>query len=212
MGYEGWTDGIHDILPQFADPSPGIPLVVTEAGISTDTGARRAENVVRVLEAIARARDEGVDIRGYYHWSLTDNFEWAEGFLPHFGLFRVDYTTYARTGEMVQPGQPLYKIADLQAVEVRAYVTEPQLSSVKIGQQAQVTMDAGRGRDVVTGTVSWVSSEAEFTPTPIQTRDERADLVYALKIRVANQNGALKIGMPVDVRFVPQGAPGAAGS
>jgi beta-glucosidase/6-phospho-beta-glucosidase/beta-galactosidase len=96
MGYEGWTDGIHDILHQFADRYPGLPLVVTEAGISTDTGRRRAENVVRVLESVARARDEGVDVRGYYHWSLTDNFEWAEGFGPHFGLYSVDYSTYAR--------------------------------------------------------------------------------------------------------------------
>jgi HlyD family secretion protein len=115
-------------------------------------------------------------------------------------------TTYARAGEMVQPGQPLYKIADLGTVEVRAYVTEPQLSGVKLGQQAQVTFDAGGRREVVGGTVSWVSHEAQFTPTPIQTRDERADLVYALKIRVVNANGALKIGMPVDVRFVPPGA------
>ena len=115
-------------------------------------------------------------------------------------------TTYARAGEMVQPGQPLYKIADLGTVDVRAYVTEPQLSAVKIGQPAQVTFDAGGRREVVAGTVSWVSNEAQFTPTPIQTRDERADLVYALKIRVVNPNGALKIGMPVDVRFVPPGA------
>lgn len=117
-------------------------------------------------------------------------------------------TTYARAGEMVQPGQPLYKIADLGTVDVRAYVTEPQLSAVKIGQTAEVTIDAGGRREVLTGTISWVSTEAEFTPTPIQTRDERADLVYALKIRVANPQGALKIGMPVDVRFVASGAPG----
>jgi HlyD family secretion protein len=116
-------------------------------------------------------------------------------------------TTYARAGEVVQPGQPLYKIADLATVDVRAYVTEPQLSAVKIGQQAQVTFDAGGRREVVAGTISWVSNEAEFTPTPIQTRDERADLVYALKIRVPNPNGSLKIGMPVDVRFAPPGAP-----
>jgi HlyD family secretion protein len=103
---------------------------------------------------------------------------------------------------MVQPGQPLYKIADLDAVDVRAYVTEPQLASVKIGQQARVTSDAGESRQTLTGTVSWVSSQAEFTPTPIQTRDERADLVYAVKIRVPNKDGALKIGMPVDVDFV----------
>jgi HlyD family secretion protein len=115
-------------------------------------------------------------------------------------------TTYARAGEMVQPGQPLYKIADLETVEVRAYVTEPQLSNVKIGHQAQVTIDVSGRREVLTGTISWVSTAAEFTPTPIQTRDERADLVYAIKIRVSNPNGALKIGMPVDVRFVPPGS------
>lgn len=97
MGYEGWTDGIHDVLVAFGQRYPTLPLVVSEAGIATDTGARRAENIVRVLEATMRARDEGVDVRGYYHWSLTDNFEWAMGFKPHFGLFSVDYGTYART-------------------------------------------------------------------------------------------------------------------
>ncbi|HZJ64763.1 MAG TPA: family 1 glycosylhydrolase [Kofleriaceae bacterium] len=97
MGYESWPDGIHDILVAFHARYPELPLVVTEAGIATDLGRRRAENIVRVLEAIARARDEGVDVRGYYHWSLTDNFEWSEGFGPHFGLYSVDYTTYART-------------------------------------------------------------------------------------------------------------------
>jgi HlyD family secretion protein len=112
--------------------------------------------------------------------------------------------TYAKPGEVVQPGQPLYKIADVGNVDVRAYVTEPQLASVKIGKQARVNVDAGdKQRQTLTGTVSWVSTQAEFTPTPIQTRDERADLVYAVKIRVPNQNGVLKIGMPADVEFVP---------
>ena len=97
MGYEGWTDGIGDVLAELAARYPGLPLVVTEAGIATDAGRRRAENIVRNLEAIARVRDAGADVRGYYHWSLTDNFEWAEGFGPHFGLYSVDYTTYART-------------------------------------------------------------------------------------------------------------------
>jgi HlyD family secretion protein len=65
-----------------------------------------------------------------------------------------------------------------------------------------VSIDAGAGqRRSVNGVVSWISSQAEFTPTPIQTREERADLVYAVKIRVANDNGMLKIGMPADVRF-----------
>ncbi len=98
MGYEFWSDGIRTVLVDFSKRYPGLPLVVSESGIATDVGARRAEAVVRVLEAIARARDEdNVDVRGYYHWSLTDNFEWAEGFGPHFGLYRVDYSTYERT-------------------------------------------------------------------------------------------------------------------
>lgn len=115
--------------------------------------------------------------------------------------------TYARQGEVVQPGQPLYKVANLDAVDVRAYITEPQLAAVRIGQRAQVTIDTGGGRrQALPGTISWIAADAEFTPTPIQTRDERADLVYAVKIRVDNRNGALKIGMPVDVTFVPQAA------
>jgi len=117
-------------------------------------------------------------------------------------------TTYAKAGEVVQAGQPLYRVADLKTMEVRAYVTEPQLSSIRLGQDARVSIDAGGGRrQTVNGAISWISSRAEFTPTPIQTRDERAGMVYALKIRVANDNGALKIGMPVDVQFVaPQAA------
>jgi HlyD family secretion protein len=107
--------------------------------------------------------------------------------------------TYVEAGEFVQPGQPLYKIADLSSVEVRAYVTEPQLSSLKVGGQAQINVDAGDDRQSLPGIVTWIASSAEFTPTPIQTRDERADLVYAVKIRVPNEKGLLKIGMPVDV-------------
>jgi HlyD family secretion protein len=110
-------------------------------------------------------------------------------------------TTYVEAGEFVQPGMPLYKIADLSAVDVRAYVAEPQLASLKLGQQAQITLDQRDQRQTLTGTVSWIASAAEFTPTPIQTRDERADLVYAVKIRVPNPQGLLKIGMPVDVQL-----------
>ena len=111
-------------------------------------------------------------------------------------------TTYARAGEFVQTGQPLFKLANLEVVEVRAYVTEPQLAGVRLGQDARVSLDAGRGqRQTLSGSVTWIASEAEFTPTPIQTREERADLVYAIKIRVPNDGGVLKIGMPVDVQF-----------
>jgi beta-glucosidase len=97
MGYEGWHDGIATVIRGFAARYPQLPLVITEAGIASTSGTRRAENIVRILEAVTRVRDEGVDIRGYYHWSLTDNFEWAEGFGPRFGLYGVDYSTYVRT-------------------------------------------------------------------------------------------------------------------
>ncbi len=109
---------------------------------------------------------------------------------------------YARAGEVVQPGQPLYKIADLDTLDLRAYVTGDQLASVRLGERTTVHVDrGGGGLASIPGTITWISSTAEFTPTPVQTRDERADLVYAVKIRVANPDGALKIGMPADVSF-----------
>jgi len=108
--------------------------------------------------------------------------------------------TYARAGEFVQPGTPLYKIADLDSLDLRAYLSEPQLSSIKLGQTVHVNIDAGHNRRMaLPGIVTWISSTAEFTPTPVQTRDERADLVYAIKVRVPNASGVLKIGMPADL-------------
>ncbi len=111
-------------------------------------------------------------------------------------------TTYARAGEVVQPGQPLYRIADLDTLDLRAYVAAPELAGIRIGQPAEVRVDAGDGGlRVIPGRVTWISASAEFTPTPIQTRDERADLVYAVRVRVPNPDGTLKIGMPADVVF-----------
>jgi HlyD family secretion protein len=109
--------------------------------------------------------------------------------------------TYVEAGEIVQTGQPLYRIANLDTLELRAYVTEPQLAQVKIGQPVTVAIDTGGTRRTMTGRVSWIAAQAEFTPTPIQTRDERSNLVYAIKVRLANRNGALKIGMPADVQW-----------
>ncbi len=96
MRYEYYEPGIYNVLTDFGARWPQLPLLVTESGIATEVGARRAEHIVRSLEQIAKAIKEGVDVRGYYHWSLTDNFEWAEGYEPRFGLFRVDYDSYAR--------------------------------------------------------------------------------------------------------------------
>jgi HlyD family secretion protein len=109
-------------------------------------------------------------------------------------------STYARAGEVVQPGQPLYKIADLDTLDFRAYVTGSQLGSIRLGEEVQVRVESGSDQlRTIAGRVRWISPTAEFTPTPVQTRDERADLVYAVKIRVPNADGALKIGMPGDI-------------
>ena len=110
--------------------------------------------------------------------------------------------TYARAGEMIQPGQPLYRIASLDTLTLRAYITGAQLPTVKLGQAVDVHIEGSadslqRWR----GTVSWVSARAEFTPTPVQTREARSDLVYAIKVRVANPQGVFKIGMPADITW-----------
>lgn len=107
--------------------------------------------------------------------------------------------TYARAGETIQSGQPLAAIADLSTMTLRAYVTGAQLASFRLGQKVTVRVDADGTLAELAGEVAWVSARAEFTPTPVQTRSERADLVYAVKIRVKDEAGRLKIGMPGDV-------------
>lgn len=110
--------------------------------------------------------------------------------------------TYTKAGEVITPAQALYRIANLDTMDLRAYVAEPQLAQIRIGEPAVVSVDVGNGRRRgFPGHVSWIASTAEFTPTPIETRDERANLVYAVKVRVLNPDGILKIGMPGDVTF-----------
>lgn len=106
-------------------------------------------------------------------------------------------TRYAEIGEFVQPGTPLYRVANLDSLTLRAYVSGAQLPSVRLGDRVRVQFD-GPGGEIQSreGRVEWIASEAEFTPTPIQTREERTDLVYAVQVQVPNADGALKIGMP----------------
>jgi len=112
-------------------------------------------------------------------------------------------TKYAETGEITSNGKPLYKIADLSTLNLRAYVTGDQLPQIKLGQRVTVFVDSGaKNYRKLAGTITWVSDKAEFTPKTIQTKDERANLVYAMKVRVKN-DGYLKIGMYGEVRFEP---------
>jgi len=110
-------------------------------------------------------------------------------------------TKYAEEGEMTSAGKALYKIADLSTMTLRAYITGSQLSKVKLGQQVTVLVDDGADKyKEFPGTITWISDKAEFTPKTIQTKDERANLVYGVKIKVKN-DGYLKIGMYGEVRF-----------
>lgn len=110
-------------------------------------------------------------------------------------------TKFAYQGELTAAGRPLYKIADLETIICRAYVGEPQLSEIKIGQELTVLIDApDGGYKKHEGKITWIADKAEFTPKVIQTKDERTNLVYAIKIAVKN-DGSLKIGMPAEIKF-----------
>jgi len=110
---------------------------------------------------------------------------------------------YVERGEFVATGKPLFKVADVRNMYLRAYVTSAQLQHIKIGQQVKVFADYGDGqRKEYAGTVSWISSRSEFTPKTILTDDERADLVYAVKVAVKN-DGYIKIGMYGELKTYP---------
>ena len=108
---------------------------------------------------------------------------------------------YIEENELAYQGKPLFKMADLTNMFIKVYITEDELASVKLGQKAIVRLDNKDGKPIrLEGTVSWISPKAEFTPKMIQTKNERANLVYAVKISFKN-DGSAKIGMPGDVIF-----------
>lgn len=107
-------------------------------------------------------------------------------------------TKYAEPNEITAFGKPLYKIANLNIIQLRVYVSETQLTNIKIGQEVTVKVDGVDTMKSYNGIISWIASEAEFTPKIIQTKEERVALVYAVKIDVKN-DGSLKIGMPAEL-------------
>lgn len=109
--------------------------------------------------------------------------------------------TYLETGELANPGKPVLKMADLSNLELKVYVSGAQLSKVKLGNSVKVLIDQGnKEMQALSGKISWISSESEFTPKIIQTKEERVKLMYAVKVVVPN-DGTLKIGMPGEVVF-----------
>lgn len=113
--------------------------------------------------------------------------------IVHNPINGVVLTRYAERGELTSYGKPLYKIADLQSMFLRVYLSGAQIPQVKIGEEVEVLIDGGRN---LKGRITWISAKAEFTPKIIQTREERVSMVYAVKVQVNNRDGRLKIGMP----------------
>ena len=129
---------------------------------------------------------------------LNDQLKRAEIINPINGTV---LTKYAEAGELTNTGKALYKIADLRIMKLRAYVTGDQLSQIKLSQKVKVLVDDGKEKyRELSGTITWISDKAEFTPKTIQTKEERANLVYAIKINVQN-DGYLKVGMYGEVLF-----------
>jgi len=109
--------------------------------------------------------------------------------------------TYVEQGELTAPGKSLFKIADLSELELKVYVSGAQLPHIKIGQKVEVIIDKTETKNqTLSGEITWISSEAEFTPKIIQTKEERVKLVYAVKVAV-NNDGTLKIGMPGEISW-----------
>lgn len=179
-------------------------LRLLEADAATPRQVNLSEGEVRTLERrldVARAQTDAV--RDEID-SLEARLEQVERRIadatvlnPTDGIVLV---TYADSGEYVGIGQPLYDVASLDTLQLRAYVSGDQIARIRLGSEVEVRWDGGadelRSRS---GVVRWIASEAEFTPTRIQTPEERVTFVYAVEISVPNPDGALKIGMPGEV-------------
>jgi len=130
--------------------------------------------------------------------ALNDLIQKSKIFVPQAATV---LEKYREAYEMVNMGTPLFKLADLRTLDLRVYISGDQISAVKIGQTVDVLVDKNKEENYsLKGKVTWVSSQSEFTPKIIQTKEERVKLVYAVKVKVAN-DGRLKIGMPGEIRF-----------
>jgi HlyD family secretion protein len=141
------------------------------------------------------AQMAGIDVQ---QAQIREQMADAEVRTPISGLI---LEKYAEQGEFVTVGKPLFKMADSDNMYIRAYVTSAQLENIKVGQKVTVFADYGdKQLKAYDGTVAWISGKSEFTPKTILTDDERADLVYAVKIAIKN-DGYVKIGMYGKVKF-----------
>lgn len=176
------------------------------------TTQKQYDDATAMLRTLQRQLDAQLSTLGKSRTSISDNAlalqyqseQIAEQILksritsPLTGTVLVKY---AEPGEFATPGKPLFKAADLNDVYLRAYFTANQLADIKLGQKVTVIADFGGNEQYeYPGTITWIAQESEFTPKSIQTRDSRANLVYAVKISVKN-DGRLKLGQYGEVRL-----------
>lgn len=179
-----------------------------DGGAATAQALDRAERERETLlqqraasVAAQRALDAEADAIRAQQAQLEDRVARANIRAPIAG---VVLTRFVEPGELVQAGTPLLTLAALDTLTLRAYLSEAQLAQVRVGETVRVQVDGPDGAlQAREGRVSWIASAAEFTPTPIQTREERIAQVYAVTVRVPNADGRLRIGMPGELVLAP---------
>ncbi len=178
---------VDDMKAQIAQLQQEMKVTAQQIKVQKDLVATQNRAVLSEQQPLSKRVDQ-----------LTDQLNRARVLNPVSGTV---IAKYAEVGEMAIAGKPLYKIADLSHLILRAYISGDQLGQAKLGEPVRVWMDDGdKGYRELRGTLQWISDKAEFTPKTIQTRDERANLVYAIKVRVPN-DGTLKLGMYAEMSF-----------
>lgn len=179
------------------------------AGVATQKQADDINAQIKVLQKQLEAQQKALEITSssiynevnpltYQIAQIDDQLINSQILNPIDGTV---LTKYAEQGEFTAPGKAIYKIADVRNMTLRAYISGSQLNSIKQGQTVKINVDGEAGEmHTIDGTIYWISDKAEFTPKTIQTKEERANLVYAIKIRVVN-DGSLKIGMYGEVNL-----------
>ena len=183
-----------ELVADGAAPSKMLDDATAQVQVLQRTLDAQVSSLTTTTESLSRQMNAtDVQIR-----QLTDQISKCHVVAPCGGTV---IEKYAERGEFVPVGKPLLKVADTETMFIRAYVTSRRLQSIRVGQKAKVFADYGDGqKKEYEGTVSWISSRSEFTPKTILTDDERADLVYAVKVAIKN-DGFAKIGMYGEVKF-----------
>ena len=175
--------------------------VLDDANSQGEVLQRQLEAQLSSLRVNTNALDKQMDATDVQAEQLRDQIRKCHILVPAKGTV---IEKYVERGEFVSAGKPLFKMADTENMFIRAYVTSAQLENIKTGQKATVFADYGNGgKKEYEGRVTWISSRSEFTPKTILTDDERADLVYAVKVAIKG-DGYVKMGMYGEVLFASE--------